>query len=83
MAHGTSSRSGDSGVHSEPMRSLDAYASCRLTREEKALAEAAAARTTNDVFSDWVRQAVLEKVERDLGPGVLPRREAPGDVDHG
>lgn len=83
MAHGTSSRSGDSGVHNGHTRSLDAYASCRLTREEKALAEAAAARTTNEVFSDWVRQAVLEKVERDLGPGVLPRREAQGDVDHG
>lgn len=83
MTQGTSSRTGGSGVHRERNRSLDAYASCRLTREEKALAEAAAARTTNDVFSDWVRQAVLEKVERDLGPGVLPRRDAEEGADHG
>lgn len=83
MTQGTDGIAKEEAVHGRRDTSLDAYASCRLTREEKALAQAAAARASKEVFSDWVREAVREKVERELGPGVCGSTPTGGSPNRG
>ena len=50
---------------------MESYASCRLTRTERKLAEAAATRSGARFLSDWVRETLLERLREEYGEGAL------------
>lgn len=50
------------------------YAACRITPEERALLEAAAARRGEVFLSEFVREVVLDAVRAELG---LPEQTEP------
>jgi len=60
-------------MQDEPRRTT---ASCRLSREERAAVELATARSDLRFASEWMRRAVLDRLEQELGPDVTraPRR---------
>ena len=60
-------------VHDSNKR--EAFASCRLTREERALVAAAAAREGDKFVSDWLRAAVRDRLRITFGSAAV-REEA-------
>ncbi len=56
-------------------RTRESFASCRLTREERALVAAAAAREGDKFVSDWLRAAVRDRLRITFGSAAV-REEA-------
>lgn len=54
-----------------PPDAMKTTASCRLTREERALVEAACARSGHDYISAFMKGALMDRVREVLGDGVL------------
>lgn len=48
-------------------------ASVRLTRSERALIEAAAARSGEEFVSGWLRMIILDRLEEEFGGAALRR----------
>ena len=61
-------------VHDSNRR--EAFASCRLTRVERALVEAAAAQEGDRFVSDWLRAVVRDRLRDTFGAAAV-RDEAP------
>ena len=52
-------------------RRREAFASCRLTRVERALVEAAAARRGDRYVSDWLRAVVRDRLRDTFGAAAV------------
>lgn len=56
-------------------------ASCRVTRSERALIEAAAARDGRTYVSNWLRAVILDRLEEEFGVQAVRSKGSRGGVD--